>query len=31
MPDLVRDDARREVAQRGLTPVAVTHLTRDAL
>ena len=26
-----RDDARRTVAQRGLTPEAVTHLTRDAL
>ena len=27
----VRDEARREVAARGLTPIAVTHLTRDAL
>jgi hypothetical protein len=31
MPDAARDDARREVAARGLTPIAVTHLTRDAL
>ena len=31
IPDLVRDGARREVAARGLTPVAVAHLTRDAL
>jgi len=31
MADAARDDARREVATRGLTPVAVTHLTRDAL
>lgn len=27
----VRDEARREVAARGLTATAVTHLTRDAL
>ena len=27
----VGDEARREVAARGLTPIAVTHLTRDAL
>jgi hypothetical protein len=26
-----RDECRREVAARGLTPVAVAHLTRDAL
>jgi hypothetical protein len=31
MPDSVRDDARHEVAARGLTPIAVVHLTRDAL
>jgi hypothetical protein len=30
-PDPVRDEARREVAGRGLTPDAVAHLTRDAL
>ncbi len=30
-PDLARDNARRDVAGRGLTPAAVTHLTRDAL
>jgi hypothetical protein len=29
--DLGRDHARHEVAARGLTPDAVTHLTRDAL
>ena len=26
-----RDEARQEIAARGLTPAAVTHLTRDAL
>jgi hypothetical protein len=31
MPETLRDVARREVVARGLTPVAVTHLTRDAL
>jgi hypothetical protein len=31
MPDADRDACRREVAARGLTPTAVTHLTRDAL
>src|SRR5258705_10939218 len=31
IPNSVRDEARREVAARGLTPVAVAHLTRDAL
>jgi HEAT repeats/Scaffold protein Nfu/NifU N terminal len=31
MREAVRDEARREVAARGLTPIAVTHLTRDAL
>ena len=31
MPPVDRDEARREVAARGLTPAAVTHLTRDAL
>ena len=31
MPESVRDDARREIAARGLTPDAVAHLTRDAL
>lgn len=31
MSDAVRDDARREIAARGLTPIAVSHLTRDAL
>jgi len=31
MADTVRDEARREVAARGLTPAAVTHLTHDAL
>jgi hypothetical protein len=31
MPDSVRDAARHEVAARGLTPIAVTHLSRDAL
>src|SRR3954469_8367920 len=31
MAQSVRDDARREVAARGLTPAAVAHLTRDAL
>lgn len=30
-PEADRDEARREVAARGLTPAAVTHLTRDAL
>jgi hypothetical protein len=29
--DAARDAARRELAARGLTPVAVAHLTRDAL
>jgi hypothetical protein len=29
--DPARDDARREVAARGLTPAAVSHLTGDAL
>jgi hypothetical protein len=29
--DDARDETRREVAARGLTPAAVTHLTRDAL
>jgi HEAT repeats/Scaffold protein Nfu/NifU N terminal len=31
MPGTVRDECRREVAASGLTPTAVTHLTRDAL
>jgi hypothetical protein len=31
MSDDVRDECRREVAASGLTPAAVTHLTRDAL
>ena len=31
MPDADRDACRRDVAARGLTPTAVTHLTRDAL
>jgi hypothetical protein len=31
MTDSARDVARREVAGRGLTPVAVAHLTHDAL
>ena len=31
MPGTVRDEYRREVAASGLTPTAVTHLTRDAL
>jgi hypothetical protein len=31
MPDSARAIARCEVAARGLTPAAVTHLTRDAL
>jgi hypothetical protein len=31
MREPVRDEARREVAARGLTQTAVTHLTRDAL
>ena len=31
MPDASRDDCRRAVATRLLTPVAVTHLTREAL
>jgi hypothetical protein len=31
MTDAVRDECRREVAASGLTPAAVTHLTRDAL
>jgi hypothetical protein len=31
MREAVRDDARRDVAARGLTPAAVAHLTRDAL
>jgi HEAT repeat protein/scaffold Nfu/NifU family protein len=31
VPDAVRDECRREVAASGLTPEAVTHLTRDAL
>jgi hypothetical protein len=31
MANLERDEARREVAARGLTPAAVAHLTRDAL
>jgi len=31
VPNSVRDEARREVAARGLTPAAVIHLTRDAL
>src|SRR5712672_917431 len=31
MRESVRDDARREIAARGLTPTAVAHLTRDAL
>jgi hypothetical protein len=30
-PGTVRDEGRREVAERGLTPAAVAHLTRDAL
>ena len=29
--DTARDECRRDVAASGLTPVAVTHLTRDAL
>jgi len=29
--DVARDDSRRGIAARGLTPVAVAHLTRDAL
>ena len=31
MTDDARDQVRREIADRGLTPEAVTHLTRDAL
>jgi len=31
MPDVVRDACRYEIAAQGLTPSAVTHLTRDAL
>src|SRR5260221_9563372 len=31
MREPVRDEARREVAARGLTQTAVAHLTRDAL
>jgi hypothetical protein len=31
MPDVVRDECRFEIAADGLTPTAVTHLTRDAL
>ena len=31
MDDSTRDECRREVAARGLTPDAVAHLTRDAL
>src|SRR5436190_9365378 len=31
MRESARDEARREVAARGLTPIAVAHLTRDAL
>jgi len=31
MSDTARDECRREVAASGLTPTAVTHLTRDAL
>jgi hypothetical protein len=31
MDEAGRDELRREVAARGLTPVAVAHLTRDAL
>ncbi|MDQ1384192.1 MAG: hypothetical protein QOG65_1571 [Actinomycetota bacterium] len=31
MPDSRRDEGRHEVAARGLTPIAVTHLTVDAL
>jgi hypothetical protein len=31
MSDSARDEARRDVAARGLTPAAVSHLTRDAL
>jgi hypothetical protein len=30
-PDAEPDEARRRIAARGLTPAAVTHLTRDAL
>ena len=31
MTDDARDQVRREIADRWLTPEAVTHLTRDAL
>jgi hypothetical protein len=31
MSETARDKCRRDVAASGLTPVAVTHLTRDAL
>ena len=31
MADDARDPVRRDIAERGLTPEAVTHLTRDAL
>jgi len=31
MSETARDNARHEIATRGLTPVAVSHMTRDAL